>query len=244
MKLLVVIPSRGDRPELLGRACYMVGSQTVPLPGYDWRRKERVEAEGDVTAELLLVSHPPTSDQVDLRERVQRGCESAREHGFDAVVVWEDDDYYPPTYLAEVARKLVTADVVAPSSCTYYNLQVRRWQEMKGPSLMEMAWRVGAIQYAHWPTPGKIMVDRFLMRGFTEAGLIVNRTVSDVEHRPVGIKHGQGRCAGVGHRLKFARRMPNDDADLSYLRSRVKDEDMLEFYAGFHDASQGQTLGR
>jgi hypothetical protein len=217
MRLLVLIPTRGDRPLFEEWAVRMVGRQT----------------QG---AAYFLINADPKDDVIDIVERVQIGCRVADEEGFDAVVMWEDDDYYPPTYLRTVAAKLEQADIVAPNYSTYYNVRHRRWREMQGPSLFEMAWRVKVHEHMSWPPPGKINVDRCLMRGWREAGYTVHQGISAIEDRPIGIKHGVGKCAGVGHRDDWAvRGLPNVDLDMEYLRSRVQDEELLDFYAGFYD---------
>lgn len=225
MKLLAIMPTRGDRGEFIDRALGMFYLQA---------------GEHD----LRMVDWPAASDAVDITERVQHGCEVAVEQGYDAVVMWEDDDFYPPRYLATVAAKLEQADIVAPNFSTYYNVVQRRWREMNGPSLFEMAWRVKVHEHMSWPAPGKINVDRCLMRGWREAGYTIHQGISAPEDRAIGIKHDVGMCAGVGHRPQFAaQHLTNADPDMTCLRSRVQDEELLSFYASFYDASASQAVG-
>jgi len=227
MKLLVLIPTRGDRPTFLDQALRMM-------------RRQGQHLEPGTQAWPHLVDYAPKSDAVDIVERVQLGCASQFAAASDAIVMWEDDDYYPPTYLATVARKLEGCDVVAPEFTTYYNVRTRRWRVMSGPTLMEMAWRTEALEHAQWPPPGKINVDRHLACGFREAGLRFDKSVSPHADRPIGIKHGVGKCAGVGHTMPLL----HEDLDLRYLRERVQNEESLAFYSEFYDASASTTTGR
>jgi hypothetical protein len=67
----------------------------------------------------------------------------------DAVVMWEDDDWYAPTHLARLVEHLETSDdwLVGDATQRYYNVRTRQYRQFvsQWPSLCQMAFRAEAI---------------------------------------------------------------------------------------------------
>lgn len=101
-----------SRPRFLPDILAMWRVQTLP----EAERCLIFVASGDATACALswpdvLVSEPTTI--ADLRNI---GVARARELGCDALAFWDDDDYYGPRYLEEVAAALEHAPIVGKAS--------------------------------------------------------------------------------------------------------------------------------
>lgn len=169
-----------------------------------------------------FVDHKPTSNQIDLVERVRLGIEQARIDGFEYAFIVEDDDFYPADYFERF--DLGTFSFYGEQQTTYYNLKNRTHTTFKHfgrSSLFTTGFRIKDLDKFNWIVPGRRFLDIELwkysethpgMRSFTATGAI-------------GIKHGLGLCGGKGHQMN----MDNRDDGLKWLKENV-DPEAFQFY--------------
>lgn len=117
-----------------------------------------------------------------------------------SVVVWEDDDYYAPGYLADVAKWLVRHELVGESHARYFNVATGRGKamnNMRHASLCSTAMRDGALRsFRKAVTQADKFIDMTLWRSFP--GRLYRTT------HVVGIKGLPGRDGiGCGHADHF-----------------------------------------
>lgn len=205
MKIAVIIPDRGDRKELT-EFCL---KQLSKMP-YQF--------------EVFHINHPPTSESCDLVPRIQEGVARAKQAGVDWCFVIENDDAYPRDYFEKYLPHLENCDFIGDDRTIYYNIFNRHWQEFVHPnraSLFTTAFAVSALEDFHWP-PGDV---RFLDILLWEYAMRKKMPVRFVNSGAVGIKHGIGKCGGVGHIM----RLYNPDNDMEFLKSKVSPEH-VDFY--------------
>lgn len=83
MRVGVIIPTRGARPNLLARTLYYLERQT-------WKANI-----------VRVVDHPPKNVHHDITERYRMGLEELAPK-CDVIFFMEDDDYYPANYIEQM----------------------------------------------------------------------------------------------------------------------------------------------
>lgn len=171
-----------------------------------------------------FIDYKPTSDKVDLVERVQKGVDMARADGFDTVFVVEDDDYYPVDYFKQFNRWDYT--FWGAEQTTYYNLKSRTYTHFQHPgrsSLFVTGFKISALNGFAWTAPKGRFLDIALWE-YAERSLLPKQLLNTSQ--AVGMKHNLGLCAGKGHVM----RGKNTDDDLQWLKNNV-DKGAFEFYS-------------
>lgn len=135
----------------------------------------------------------------------------------ERLVVIEDDDYYSMDWLSVVDVELDRAELVGEVEARYYNLPMRRAQQLKNTqhaSLCSTAMRGGAIaSFRSACLAGQRFIDMDLWRSHPSKHLFGG-------HRVVGMKGLPGRGGiGMGHDADF--RGVNDSANDGTLRDWV-----------------------
>lgn len=204
MKFCIIIPDRGDRPELTNFCFDQIMRMTV--------QPDRI----------FHINHHPQTERFDLISRVRQGVKQAQAEGFDWCFIVENDDFYPANYFERFFPFLEKYDFIGDENTVYYNLQNLTHKLMTHPyrsSLFTTAFRISALNLFKWPSDHSPFLDvdlwkyaRFKRRMFIKSGAI-------------GIKHGLGLCGGKGHVMK----MQNSDNNLSWLRDNT-DELGFQFY--------------
>lgn len=205
MSHMILTPTRNDRP-VMQAYC-----------------KDQINRFHASFAFHCLVDFPPKGKDFDLKDRILEGVKVAVENKIDWIIIVENDDYYPATYLHEVLLKTNEADFIGCEFTHYYNIKTRTHERLYHPnrsSLFTTAFRVSAMVDFNWNKAHKLFIDidiwqhaRKYRRFFLDAGAI-------------GIKgHGEGLAGGKGHVMKLKDR----DPDLKWLASKV-DKESLEFY--------------
>ena len=123
----------------------------------------------------------------------------------ELVVCWEDDDYYAPGYLSDVANWLESADLVGECRARYYNVATGHGRQLgnrQHASLCSTAVKgdgLALLRQAVKRSPK--FIDLELWRMFARKQLHETRHV-------VGIKGMPGRGGiGVGHHKDFGKAM-------------------------------------
>ena len=134
--ILAITPDRGDRPDFINLCEKQVESFTV---------------RPDLHA---IINYTPKSDAPDLMERVKSGWEIALHNGYDWLLIIENDDYYPSSYLESILPLMHNADIIGIEETRYYNIQNRTHQLFKHEgrsSLVTTAIRVDCFKRFTWP---------------------------------------------------------------------------------------------
>lgn len=207
LKIGVLIPTRGDRPQLLKFAMKQLERQTLQPD------------------EILIVDYPPVGLQPDIRDRYAKGYAQLEKLGCDLVFFWEDDDWYATNYLERMMSQYISfgsPPIFGINSTIYYHLKKKTWMKMQHvsrASMMSTIMRTGLNP--RWEKYHEKFCDIDLWREFK--GLSV-----PFETICLGIKHGTGICGGIGHNSQW-KGYNHDDPDGIFLNTIVGDED-YKFY--------------
>lgn len=231
MKIAVLIPDRGDRPEFLAQTQVMINNQTL--------QPNHVE----------VIDYPAKSALPDITERYRIGYEKLSAIGFDVILFMENDDYYSPDYINEMIYEWIVAgcpDLFGTTFTTYYHIGLRKYftfYHEERSSMMNTLIKPGL--QINWPPNHEIFTDMFLWtRQDCFNGSKALWTPSD--DLSIGIKHGVGKCGGRQHStglhrytltggLGNERSSGHDDSDLKWLSNRVGQDSILKFYKSFYN---------
>lgn len=204
MKVGVLIPTRGDRPQFLQFAHRQLANQTHQPD------------------EVLVVDHAPSGDKPDITHRYRTGC-AQLQGKVDVILFWEDDDYYDRNYISRMvqyAQANPHAEIWGASSTIYYNIVTRKWAEFKHAgraSMFHTGVRTRALAGMKWCADDYSYTDLHLWRTLKGSAFSVQHPWA------VGIKHGMGLCGGGGHQKDW-RAYTNQDPDYQQLRIFASDE--------------------
>lgn len=198
-----ITPTRGDRPELLEFCKHQLSRMTVkPTQSY-------------------FIDYKPTSDKIDLVDRVRSGVEQAKSDGYEYAFIIEDDDAYPANYFESF--DIGNYSFYGSEETTYYNLRSKTFSHFTHAgrsSLFITGFYIPALQGFNWYAPRNRFLDISLWNHAEQ------QPTQFIKTRAVGIKHNLGLCAGKGHTIpgKF------HDNNLERLKEWT-DTDQFVFYS-------------
>lgn len=179
MKFCAITPTRGDRPQFLEHCKTMIQQQTVKPDKH------------------YIINYRPTSEKIDIANRIITGIEKAKADGFEFVFIIEDDDFYPSNYFENIPFSQF--DFVGFETTVYYNIELNKYAILKHPgrsSLFCTGFNINALDGFYWPknTP-------FIDIELWHYALTTNKKIwfNSSVNMPIGIKHGLGLCGGSGH---------------------------------------------
>lgn len=213
MKLGIVTPTRGDRPEFLKHRHWLMEQQT--------RQPD----------EDAVVDYAPADNQKDLVPRYWTGINALLGEGCDLIACIEDDDWYHPTYLERLLRAWIKhgqPGLIGSNQHCYYHLRTRQYfvRPTTTNAPMMMTGLTDAVLKCRWPAATHITLDLDLWK---QKNASFPRKMVTFEPMPaIGIKHGIGVCGGRGHQKPHGWLDRNDD-DGAFLKSIV-DEKSFKFY--------------
>ncbi len=137
-RVTLVTPTR-DRPEAFALCARWMSRQTFRGP-VQWIIVDDGDAPADFNAirdldvvrekwEVLHVDRDPSKVVNTLPQNMLAAL--AQDIRGDVVLVIEDDDWYAPVYVEEMAWRLRSADLVGEARARYYNVQERRYGTME-----------------------------------------------------------------------------------------------------------------
>lgn len=180
MRIGVLIPTRGDRPELLGFAT------------------KQIEGQSRKPDEVIIIDEPPKNEKPDITYRYRIGCERLK-NKVDAILFWEDDDYYRHDYIERMERAFVerpSADIIGANSTVYYNIVTRKWAEFRHPgraSMFSTGIRTRSLDKLKWCEDSYSYTDLHLWKSLSGVAFDSPGRIA------IGIKHGIGLTGGGGH---------------------------------------------
>lgn len=221
MKIGIIIPDRGDRPQFLANCIRMMRDQTL-RPTF-----------------VHIMDLPPQSDEVDITFRYRRAYENFANSGvmqkMDLIALIENDDWYSPEYMETMANRWNMhgrPEIFGTNYTIYYHLRLRKWYKMlhdDRASAMNTFLRPGVR--ITWPPDNEPYTDLHLWQGETKLhGLAIDpgKIIS------IGMKHGIGLCGGRSHiddgrpfYKSMAEKYKNEDGGLL---ANTLDPESLKFY--------------
>jgi len=204
LKIGVVIPTRGDRPDFVDFAVRQMESQTMKVDQFE------------------IVDHPAESKEVDLASRFRIGIERCFSADADVVFFIEDDDFYKLNYIE--AMMTLWAGARMPvlfglDITSYYHLGIRMVGCVCHPGRASMYSSMVSKDFdlTAWPKDPERFVDIEIWK--KTPGAVA---VSPGQFINMGIKHGHGMCGGGMHDPKRFQRMfrntKQEDENLDYLK--------------------------
>jgi len=187
MKVGLIIPTRGDRPDFLNFAYKQISKQ--------YRKPD----------EIILVNDPPLSNKKDITYRYKIGIERAVKKGCDVMLFWEDDDWYHPDYIRwmidrwEYYKKPTLFGI---DETYYYHIGIDKYLYMKHPQRASAFCTLVTPNILNdfiWPDFTYPFVDLKMWRSINDKVAIPFGSII----RAIGIKHGIGLTGGGGHRTNF-----------------------------------------
>lgn len=214
MRLTVIIPHRGDRPEFMRNCIRMMAAQTIAQP-----------------FTLALSNLPPLNEECDIVPRY-RNAYKAYTAGTDLFALIEDDDYYAPNYLEEMVKAWEShgrPDLFGTNYTVYYHLQLRKYFTMRHAqrsNTMNTLIKPG-LKF-QWPLDHDPFIDAWLWMKPEIADPPLSRALWEPSQLlSVGIKHGIGKC-GAKHHVDELDRYINDDN--GFLENTL-DAESFKFYS-------------
>lgn len=118
----------------------------------------------------------------------------------EAIFIIEDDDYYKPTYIEEMLKRLGSFDAIGQAHTIYYNVMTKGYKvnnNVKHASLFQTCFTIDAL-----PVFESVLDSKFIDITFFQR--MINTNVFEEEEQfAVGIKGLPGRDGiGMGHTTK------------------------------------------
>ena len=216
MRIAAITPDRGDRPEFLEHCIMQMKRQTMPV-------------------EHIVVGYAGKEGVIDIVPRIRHGINIARMKGIDLCLIIENDDYYPDNYAEKMSQCFSSgAALIGLEETIYYSLQNRSWRNflhLGRASLFCTGFRISGLQEYVWPDDQLLYFDMHLWKADVSKKLI------QINHPPIGMKHGAGFCPGNYHNNlvngKQASGMRPDDK-MAWLQRRIRPES-FEFYRDYSE---------
>lgn len=222
MKISVIIPDRGDRPDFLKNCLRMIDNQTCTKNGIDIL--------------TYVAGGKPINEKCDITFRYKRTYQiitrAAEEkiHTPDLIAFMENDDWYAPTYLEYMAKKWIEAgkpELFGTNYTIYYHLKHKRYftfRHLQRASAMSTFIKPG-LEF-EWPEDHDPYTDSWLW--MQQNGIQTKVSIEPEYIVCVGMKHGIGKSGGEFHD-NFENRFNNDDN--GFLQNTL-DPDSYKFYSG------------
>lgn len=239
VKIAVLIPDRGDRPQFLKNCMRMLAAQTV-LPAHVEVVNfpaviPRSSEETCIASEIQGVSTPLRSAQhdnriCDITKRYRTGYDRLRNKGFDVIALIENDDWYSPQYLetmAEMWLRFKEPQLMGTGYTIYYHLKLRAWFPINHPRRASaMNTLIKPDLFIDWPPDHEPFTDAHIWKQLPGC------LFTPEKHIALGMKHGEGLCGGLTHNNRSAR-FVNKDPDFEWLKG-VVDAESFEFYKNLY----------
>lgn len=211
IRIGAVIPTRNNRPEFLRQCFRYLDNQTCPVD----RR--------------IVVDYAQKTFPHDIKERYRAGFEALGD-SVDLIFLIEDDDFYPSDYIEKSVKmwdEMGRPDLFGCETTIYYHIFTRAyWKDTHSG-------RASAFATAITPNAAADLIWEAIDPLWVDIGLWKQVPNKATYSQPlaIGIKHGIGKCGGVGHNRQFYRRRPNvfTDPNCEFLFSKVG-KDNFDFF--------------
>lgn len=215
MKIGLLIPTRGDRELFLNQAKKLLAKQT--------RQPDAIE----------IIDFPGEPGVKDITKRYRIGFDLLfNKRKCDAVVLFEDDDYYAPEYVEYLISMWELYDkpeLFGFNSTLYYNLLSKQYEIFYHPGRASACLTLvtPAILKMQFPPDDYSYLDMIIWDKKKNPCYSVSIDQPRLLH--AGIKHGVGLVGGSGHNIVRNYYKKVDNPSFQYLRSVIDAED-IGFY--------------
>lgn len=229
VRIAVIIPTRGDRKELLANCMRMLANQTLK-PILIWE-----------------VDYEPISNEKDITARYKRGYNAVCDYNnhianpgkINLIAFIEDDDYYAPDYLETMVREWLRAgkpDIIGTGSTIYYHLKLKKYFTLTHPRRASaMNTLIKPNLSFPWCEDNYAFTDLHLWNLTVETTLqkpILKGHIFNPEKIiSIGMKHGVGLTGGRCH-IDRLQRYNVDDSECKFLLENC-DKESFEFYSNY-----------
>lgn len=222
MKVGVIIPDRGDRPEFLKNCLRMMKAQTHKV-------------------DTLVVDHPPESILADITQRYRMGYErmsvDAKIIGeeYDILAFIENDDWYSPKYIETMLQGWEDhgkPDLFGTAYTIYFHLGLNKYlrAEHKQRSCSMNTFIKPRMNFV-WPPDSEPYTDAWLWQ-IPE----FSKRLWEPEIISIAMKHGVGKLGGRMHIDRLHRYVLDGTGFLE----QYLDEESLTFYKSISDKLKKQ----
>lgn len=222
MKVGVIIPTRGNRPEFLANCLRMMRNQTLR------------------PTVISLVDDPPKSDKCDITWRYRTGYDRLRNQGLDVIAFIEDDDYYHPEYLERMVhwwRGANKPELFGIRYTIYYHLVLKKYFNFPHDQRASaMSTLIKPDMNLNWTVDHDPYTDQWLWMPNTNIGITDRKTIHPVDVPCIGIKHGFTMTGGKNH-IDRLHRYTQADPEMLWLYNNTDPESYL-FYKKMSDAGR------
>ena len=213
MKLGVIIPTRGDRPELFEHCMYLL-SQQIRQPD-----------------EIAIIKYPPKGSRPDITQRYRTGFDILK-NKVDVIAPFEDDDWYSRGYLKRMLKvwerhlKHSQTNLLGVNQHIVYHIVDRKYgtlrHERKAPMSNTL---INVKAPVRWPEDDYVLTDVHIWNALKGV------TVSFPKPISISIKHGTGLTCTPTHKGSWMHYL-YQDPEMKYLKSLV-DKKSFEFYRDY-----------
>lgn len=216
MRIVVLVPDRGDRPEFMAQCRKLIERQTL----------QPVHVE--------VVDYAPVNDDPDITPRYKFGYEKiSKEIECDLIAFMENDDWYHRDYLKLHSEKWWECGrpiIFGTNFTVYYHLKLQRYFTMyheQRSSAMNTFMRPN-IPGIDWGLMHNPYTDMQLWEQlYKKGGAVWKPPVLSV-----GMKHGVGKFGGFCH-VDMLERYENADGGFLMNTIGVEDRESYDFYMKF-----------
>lgn len=219
IKIGVLIPDRGDRPNFL-QQCKKYLAYQVMQPH-----------------EVYFVDYEPKSEDIDVTQRYKVGCEHLfRIKKCDVVLFWENDDFYSPQYIVQMVLEWKRAGrpaIFGIGHTIYYHIFQQMWVNIPHRTMASaMSTLVTpAILQMSWPKDNNPYLDVDMWQKIPGKTFIPRAPIC------IGIKHGIGLVGGGAHNGDNAHYKTKDEGGV-WLRAIIGEAN-YSFYESLQKEAQG-----
>lgn len=212
IKIGIVIPTRGDRPQLLENCLKQISLQTV---------------QPDV---IELVDDQPLSLNKDITYRYRIGVERILKKDVDVIFFWEDDDWYSINYIETMLSlwdQSGRPNIFGFNQTTYYHIKLAKFVHLKHhgrSSMFNTMVTAEVMKDFKWNEDNDPWTDIHLWKSIEGVSLNTDLKIC------IGMKHGIGLSGGVGHNDGWMN-SKTTDTNRNYLKAHL-DYRSLQFYLG------------
>ena len=229
IKLGLLTPTRGDRPLFNDQYNELIKSQTLQPD------------------EIIKVDYPPVSSKKDLGARYRIGIQEAQKRGCNAILLWEDDDWYHPEYLEWMYNKWIELDqpdVFGVHETYYYHIINNGLRHLKHEgrssafcTLLKLPYKYSFVQ------DEDIFFDLHLYKRHAQKYLITKTIPFENEVLAIGIKHNYGLSGGSGHLDRFLYQTKGVEA-LSWFNKHCMDSEVYRDIAQHIKSNENKRTNR
>ena len=220
MQIGVVVPTRGNRPELLQRCEFYLSRQTLQPD------------------KILFVNYPPVRQPYDLTDRYKQGLTDLKGK-VDYIFCIEDDDWYSEFYIEKMKNM-----IISQPDFPLYGLGVTWYYHIQSGGMMcqKHDGRAAAfctvvksdiVNKIDWDKMHPLWFDISIWKQFTGLAPVIDKPIA------IGIKHGVGPCGGAGHTKWLYEHHKNAEFDSNYewLKQQICRSD-FDWYMKFINVSR------